>query len=129
MTIATLASMGDNIVATSYLYGGTFNLFKVTLPRLGIHVKIVKGDHPSDIQAAIDDRTKAVYIETIGNPKFNIPDFEAIAAIAHDHGVPLIGAVDFILVDNTFGMGGYLTNPIQHGADIVLHSCTKWIGG
>ncbi|KAG0635785.1 Cys/Met metabolism PLP-dependent enzyme-domain-containing protein [Tuber brumale] len=122
MAIAALAHAGDNIVSTSYLYGGTYNQFKVFLPRLGIHTKFVNGDKPEDIAAAIDDKTKAVYIESIGNPRYNVPDFEAIAKIAHDKGVPLV-------VDNTFGAGGYLVRPIEHGADIIVNSATKWIGG
>lgn len=122
LTIATIASAGDNIVSTSFLYGGTYNQFKVALPRLGIEVKFVDGDDPEDFRRAIDDRTKALYVETIGNPRFNIPDFAALAEIAHSHGIPLI-------VDNTFGCGGYLCRPIDHGADIVVESATKWIGG
>ncbi|KAI9187838.1 Homocysteine/cysteine synthase [Blastocladiella emersonii ATCC 22665] len=122
LTIATIAQAGDNIVSTSYLYGGTHNLFKVQLPRLGIKVKFADGDSPAAIGALIDNNTKAVYLETIGNPEFNIPDFEAIAKLAHDHGIPLI-------VDNTFGAGGYLARPITHGADIVIASSTKWLGG
>ncbi|RAH73680.1 O-acetylhomoserine aminocarboxypropyltransferase/cysteine synthase family protein [Aspergillus aculeatinus CBS 121060] len=122
MTIAALAHAGDNIVATSNLYGGTYNQFKVLFPRLGIHTKFIQGDTPAAIAAAIDDRTKAVYVETIGNPRYNVPDFEAIAKVAHGKGVPLV-------VDNTFGAGGYYCRPIEHGADIVVHSATKWIGG
>ncbi|KAJ3041404.1 Homocysteine synthase [Rhizophlyctis rosea] len=122
LAITNIAEAGDNIVATSFLYGGTYNQFKVVLPRLGIKVRFVDGDRPEDFVPLIDDRTKAIYVETIGNPKHNVPDFEAIAKIAHSHGIPLI-------VDNTFGMGGYLCNPIKHGADIVVHSATKWIGG
>jgi O-acetylhomoserine (thiol)-lyase len=122
LTIATIAQAGDNIVSTSNLYGGTYNQFKVTFPRLGINVKFVEGDKPQDFQKLIDAKTKALYIETIGNPRLNIPDFEAIAKIAHDNKIPLI-------VDNTFGAGGYLVQPIKHGADIVVHSATKWIGG
>ncbi len=120
--ITTLAAAGDNIVSTSFLYGGTYNQFKVSLPRLGIDVKFVEGDSPYDIAAAIDDGTKAVYVESIGNPQYNVPDFERIAAVAHAAGVPLI-------VDNTFGAAGYLARPIDHGADIVVASATKWIGG
>ncbi|MBI9070082.1 MAG: O-acetylhomoserine aminocarboxypropyltransferase/cysteine synthase [Melioribacteraceae bacterium] len=122
LAITNIAQVGDNIVSTSLLYGGTYNLFKVTLPRLGINVKFVKGDDPKEFESLIDDKTKALYIETIGNPKLNIPDFEAIADIAHKNGIPLI-------VDNTFGAGGALANPIKHGADIVVASATKWIGG
>ncbi|MFN6142794.1 MAG: O-acetylhomoserine aminocarboxypropyltransferase/cysteine synthase family protein, partial [Pseudanabaena sp.] len=122
LAIATIAQAGENIVSTSYLYGGTYNQFKVTLPRLGINVKFVDGDNPEDFRKQIDEKTKALYVETIGNPQFNIPDFEALAAIAHENGIPLI-------VDNTFGAGGYLARPINHGADIVVESATKWIGG
>ncbi|MFZ4558208.1 MAG: O-acetylhomoserine aminocarboxypropyltransferase/cysteine synthase family protein [Pseudanabaena sp.] len=122
LAIATLAQAGENIVSTSYLYGGTYNQFKVTLPRLGINVKFVDGDNPEDFRKQIDENTKALYVETIGNPQFNIPDFEALAAIAHENGIPLI-------VDNTFGAGGYIAQPIKHGADIVVESATKWIGG
>lgn len=122
LTITTIAQAGDNIVSTSYLYGGTYNQFKVTLPRLGIGVKFVDGDNPNDFRNAIDEHTKAIYVETIGNPRFNIPDFEALAQVAHEVGIPLI-------VDNTFGAGGYIARPIDHGADIVVESATKWIGG
>ncbi|PYH42785.1 O-acetylhomoserine aminocarboxypropyltransferase/cysteine synthase family protein [Aspergillus saccharolyticus JOP 1030-1] len=122
MTISALAHAGDNIVATSNLYGGTYNQLKVLFPRLGIQTRFVQGDSPAVIAAAIDDRTKAVYVETIGNPRYNVPDFEAIAKVAHEKAVPLV-------VDNTFGAGGYYCRPIDHGADIVVHSATKWIGG
>ena len=90
MTIAALAHAGDNIVSTTNLYGGTYNQLKVFLPRLGIDTKFVQGDKAEDFAKAIDEKTKAVYIESIGNPKYNIPDFEAIAKVAHDHGVPLV---------------------------------------
>ena len=122
LAIATIAEAGDNIVSTSYLYGGTYNQFKVTFPRLGIDVKFVEGDEPAAFAAAIDKKTKAIYVETIGNPRFNIPDFKALAKVAHDHGIPLV-------VDNTFGAAGYWARPIAHGADIVVSSATKWIGG
>lgn len=122
LAITTLAQAGDNIVSTSLLYGGTYNLFKVTLPRLGINVKLVDGEDPDDILDAIDDKTKALYVETIGNPKLNVADFELLAGLAHSKGIPLI-------VDNTFGAGGYFVKPIEWGADIVIHSATKWIGG
>jgi O-acetylhomoserine/O-acetylserine sulfhydrylase len=122
MAIAALAQVGDNIVSTSNLYGGTYNQLKVMLPRLGITTKFVNGDSAKDIAAAIDDKTKAVYLESIGNPRYNVPDIEAIAKVAHDAGVPLV-------IDNTFGAGGYFIRPIDHGADIVVHSATKWIGG
>ncbi|MEG4004876.1 O-acetylhomoserine aminocarboxypropyltransferase/cysteine synthase [Microcoleus sp. Pol11C1] len=122
LAIANIAQAGDNIVSTSYLYGGTYNQFKVTFPRLGIQVKFVDGDEAEDFRQAIDDRTKALYVETIGNPQFNVPDFATLAHIAHENGIPLI-------VDNTFGAAGYLIRPIEHGADIVVQSATKWIGG
>ncbi|KAI4148894.1 MAG: hypothetical protein LQ340_004892 [Diploschistes diacapsis] len=120
MTVAALAHAGDNIVSTSNLYGGTYNQFKVFLPRLGIETKFVNGDKPEDFEHQINDKTKLVYVESIGNPRYNVPDFERIVAIAHKKGVP---------VDNTFGAGGYFCRPISHGADIVVHSATKWIGG
>ncbi|MBD2079714.1 O-acetylhomoserine aminocarboxypropyltransferase/cysteine synthase [Leptolyngbya sp. FACHB-17] len=122
LAISMIAQAGDNIVSTSYLYGGTYNQFKVTLPRLGINVKFVDGDDAESFRSAIDHRTKALYVETIGNPQFNVPDFAALAHIAHENGIPLI-------VDNTFGAGGYLARPIEYGADIVVESATKWIGG
>jgi O-acetylhomoserine (thiol)-lyase len=122
LAISTIAQAGDNIVSTSFLYGGTYNQFKVTLPRLGINVKFVEGDDPENFRQAIDENTKALYVETIGNPQFNIPDFAVLADIAHENGIPLI-------VDNTFGAGGYVARPIEHGADIVVESATKWIGG
>ncbi len=122
LAIANIAQAGDNIVSTSYLYGGTYNQFKVTFPRLGINVKFVDGDDAESFRQAIDDRTKALYVETIGNPQFNVPDFAALAHVAHENGIPLI-------VDNTFGAAGYLARPIDYGADIVVESATKWIGG
>ena len=122
VALTTLAQAGDQIVSTSYLYGGTHNQFKVALPRLGIDVEIVNGDDPDDLAAAITDRTKALFVESIGNPQYNVPDFERLADVAHDAGIPLI-------VDNTFGAAGYLARPIDHGADIVVASATKWIGG
>lgn len=122
MALIALAHAGDNIISTSYLYGGTYNQLKVMLPRLGIQTKFVNGDKPEDFAALIDDKTKAIYLESIGNPKYNIPDLEAITKIAHEKGVPVI-------VDNTFGAGGYLIRPFEHGADIIVHSATKWIGG
>jgi O-acetylhomoserine/O-acetylserine sulfhydrylase len=122
MTIAALAHAGDNIVSTSNLYGGTYNQFKVFLPRLGITTKFLKTEKLEELEQAIDDKTKAVYVETIGNPRYNVPDFEAIAKVAHAKGVPLV-------VDNTFGAGGYYCQPFKHGGDIIVHSATKWIGG
>ncbi len=122
LAITTIAREGHNIVSTSNLYGGTYNLFKVTLPRTGITVRFVEEDTPEAFERLIDENTRGLYVETIGNPRLNVPDFEALAKLAHDHGIPLI-------VDNTFGMGGYLARPIDFGADIVVHSATKWIGG
>ncbi|WP_034256762.1 O-acetylhomoserine aminocarboxypropyltransferase/cysteine synthase family protein [Adhaeribacter aquaticus] len=113
---------GDNFVTTTYLYGGTYNQFKVAFKRIGIEARFAEGDNPESFEGLIDDNTKALYLETIGNPGFNIPDFEAIAAIAQKHDLPLI-------VDNTFGAGGYLFRPLEHGAHIVVESATKWIGG
>jgi O-acetylhomoserine/O-acetylserine sulfhydrylase len=122
LAIANLAQAGDNIVSTSLLYGGTYNQFKVTLPRLGIGVKLVDGDDVGALKKAIDGKTKAIYVESIGNPAGNVPDFEALSALAHENGIPLV-------VDNTFGAAGYLVRPIEHGADVVVESATKWIGG
>jgi OAH/OAS sulfhydrylase len=120
--LTTLAESGDNIVSTSYLYGGTHNQFKVAFERLGIEVRFVAGDDPEEFALLVDDRTKAIYLESIGNPRFNVPDIPAFAEVAHAAGVPLV-------VDNTFGAAGYLTRPIEHGADIIVASATKWIGG
>ncbi len=122
LALSTIAQAGDNIVSTSYLYGGTYNQFKVALPRLGIQVKFVDGDDPEAFRNAIDANTKALYVETIGNPRFNVPDLEALARVAHEAGIPLV-------VDNTFGAAGFIARPIDHGADIVVQSATKWIGG
>jgi O-acetylhomoserine/O-acetylserine sulfhydrylase len=122
LALATIAGAGDNIVSTSFLYGGTYNQFKVALPRLGIETRFVDGDDPAAFRQAIDANTKALYVETIGNPRFNIPDFAALAEVAHAAGIPFV-------VDNTFGAAGYLCRPIAHGADIVVASATKWIGG
>jgi O-acetylhomoserine (thiol)-lyase len=122
IAITNIVETGENIVSTSYLYGGTYNQFKVQFKRLGIQVKFVDGDRAEDFDKLVDSKTKAIYLETIGNPKFNIPDFEAIAAVAKKHDIPLI-------VDNTFGAGGYLFRPLEHGANIVVESATKWIGG
>ena len=123
LAITTLAQAGDNIVSTPNLYGGTVNQFKVTLSRLGIEVRFTSGEEkPEEFAALIDDKTRAVYLETIGNPALNIPDFEAISAAAHEKGVAVI-------VDNTFGAGGYFCQPLSHGADILVESASKWIGG
>jgi O-acetylhomoserine (thiol)-lyase len=120
LAILNLARAGDNVVTSTSLYGGTYNLFAYTLPKWGIEFRFVDASKPEEFNRAIDGRTKAVYVETIGNPRLDVPDFDAIAAIAHKHGVPLI-------VDNTFAP--LLCRPIEHGADIVVHSATKWIGG
>jgi len=122
IALTNILQAGDNLVSTSYLYGGTYNQFKVQLKRLGIDVKFVDGDKPADFEKLIDNKTKAIYLETIGNPKFNIPDFDAIAAVAKKYNIPLV-------IDNTFGAAGYLFRPIEHGANIVVESATKWIGG
>ena len=122
LTLATICSAGDNVVSTTSLYGGTYNQFKVALPRLGIDVRFVDGDDVDAFRAAVDGRTRAIYVETIGNPRFNVPDLAALAALAHRSSIPLV-------VDNTFGCCGYLCRPIEHGADIVVASATKWIGG
>jgi O-acetylhomoserine/O-acetylserine sulfhydrylase len=122
IALTNILQAGDNLVSTSFIYGGTYNQFKVQFKRLGIQVKFVDGDAPEDFEKLIDENTKALYLETIGNPEFNIPDFDAIAAIAKKHDIPLV-------VDNTFGTAGYLFRPIEHGANIVVESATKWIGG
>ena len=120
LSILNLARTGDNLVSSSSLYGGTYNLFQHTLPKIGITTTFVDGTDPSAFDRAIDDRTKAVFLELIGNPRLDIHDLRAIADVAHAHGVP-------VLVDNTFAP--LLCQPIKHGADIVIHSATKWIGG
>ncbi|CAM3114236.1 homocysteine synthase [Paenibacillus lupini] len=120
-SIMNIAGAGDEIVSATSLYGGTYNLFSTTLPKLGIHVNFVDPSNSENFRAAITDRTKALYAETLGNPKGDVLDIEAVAAIAHEHGIPLI-------VDNTFP-SPYLLRPIEHGADIVVHSATKFIGG
>ncbi len=122
LALNNILQTGENFVSTSFLYGGTYNQFKVAFKRIGIEARFAKGNSPELFEKLIDEKTKAIYLETIGNPEFNIPDFDAIAAIAKKHDIPLI-------VDNTFGAGGYLCNPIAHGANIVTSSATKWIGG
>lgn len=122
LAISGLMSAGHNFVSTSFLYGGTYNLFKVSFKRIGIECRFVEGDAVADLEKQIDDKTRAIYLESIGNPRYNVPDIRAIADMAHKHGLPLV-------VDNTFGAAGYLIRPIEHGADIVVESCTKWIGG
>jgi O-acetylhomoserine/O-acetylserine sulfhydrylase len=122
IALNNILQAGDNFVSTSYLYGGTYNQFKVAFKRLGIETRFADGDKVESFEKLIDDKTKAIHLETIGNPGFNIPDFEAIAKLAEKHDLPLI-------VDNTFGAAGYLFRPIEHGASIVVASTTKWIGG
>lgn len=122
LALNNILSEGDNFVSTSHLYGGTYNQFKNQFKRLGVEARFTEDDDPENFEKLIDDRTKAIYLETIGNPDLNIPDFEAIAAVANKHNIPLV-------VDNTFGAGGYLFRPIEHGATIVVESATKWIGG
>jgi len=122
LALSTIVQAGQNIVSTPLLYGGTYNQFKVAFPRLGINVKFTRGEGPEDYEQLIDKNTKALYVETIGNPRLNVADIKAISEVAHKNGIPLI-------VDNTFGAGGYLVKPIEHGADIVVASATKWIGG
>lgn len=122
LALNNILQAGDNFVSTSYLYGGTYNQFKVAFKRIGIEARFAKGNAPENFDALIDEKTKAIYLETIGNPEFNIPDFEAIAKVAKKHDIPLI-------VDNTFGAGGFLCKPLDHGANIVTASATKWIGG
>jgi len=122
IALHNILEAGDSIVSSSHIYGGTYNQFKVAFKRLGIHVDFANPDEPEEFEQKITDKTKAIYLETIGNPAFSIPDFEKIAAIAKKHDLPFI-------VDNTFGAGGYLFKPLEHGANIVVESATKWIGG
>ncbi len=122
IALNNILQAGDNFVSTTFLYGGTYNQFKVAFKRLGIDVRFAEGDKPEAFEKLIDNKTKALYLETIGNPGFNIPDFEAIAALARKYDLPLI-------VDNTFGAAGYLFRPLEHGAHVVVQSATKWIGG
>jgi O-acetylhomoserine (thiol)-lyase len=122
IALNNILQAGDNFVSTSFLYGGTYNQFKVAFKRLGIEVRFAEGDTVAQFEKHIDSKTKAIYLETIGNPGFNIPDFDAIAQLAKKHDLPLI-------VDNTFGAAGFLFRPIEHGASVVVASTTKWIGG
>lgn len=122
LALNNILQAGDNFVTTSFLYGGTFNQFKVAFKRLGIEARIAEGDSVENFKKLIDGNTKAIYLETIGNPRLNIPDFEKFAALAKEFDLPLV-------VDNTFGAGGYLFRPLEHGANIVVESATKWIGG
>lgn len=122
LALNNILSAGDNFVSTSFLYGGTYNQFKVAFKRLGIEARFAESDKPEHFEQLINENTKALYLETIGNPGFNVPDFEAIGAVARKHDIPLV-------VDNTFGAGGYLFRPLEHGANVVTASATKWIGG
>jgi len=122
IALNNLLQAGDNFISSSFIYGGTYNQFKVAFKRLGVEVRFASGDEPSAFETLIDSKTKAIYLETIGNPRLNIPDFEKFAALARKYDLPLV-------VDNTFGAGGYLAQPIKHGANIVVESATKWIGG
>jgi len=122
LTFQTLLNTGDNIVTSPYLYGGTFNQFKVTFKKLGWEVRFSPTLESGDFEELVDERTRAIYLETIGNPGFNVPDFDSFAALAAKHDIPLI-------VDNTFGAAGYLFRPMDYGAHIVVESATKWIGG
>ncbi|RZK89296.1 MAG: O-acetylhomoserine aminocarboxypropyltransferase/cysteine synthase [Pedobacter sp.] len=122
IALHNILEAGDSIVSSSHIYGGTYNQFKVAFKRLGIQVDFANPDVPDEFEQRITGKTKAIYLETIGNPAFSVPDFEKIAAIAKKYDIPLI-------VDNTFGAGGYLFKPLEHGANIVVESATKWIGG
>jgi O-acetylhomoserine/O-acetylserine sulfhydrylase len=122
LALNNILQAGDNFVSTSFLYGGTYNQFKVAFRRLGIEVRFADGDNIESFAKQIDKNTKAIYLETIGNPRLNIPDFQKFADLAKEYDLPLV-------VDNTFGAGGYLFRPIEWGANIVVESATKWIGG
>src|SRR5476651_1254523 len=122
LALNNILQVGDNFVTSPFLYGGTYNQFKVAFKRLGIDARFAKDDSAEAIEKLIDDKTKAIYLETIGNPEYNIPDFDKIAAVAKKHDLPLI-------VDNTFAAAGYLFRPLEHGAHVVVESATKWIGG
>ena len=122
LALNNILQAGDNFVSSSFLYGGTYNQFKVAFKRLGVEARFANGNDVESFVPLIDKNTKAIYLETIGNPSLSIPDFEKFAALAKEYDLPLI-------VDNTFGAGGYLFRPLQHGANIVVESATKWIGG
>jgi len=122
LALHNILQVGENFVTSPYLYGGTYNQFKVSFKRLGIDARFAEDDSAEAIEKHIDDKTKAIYVETLGNPEFNIPDFEKVAALAKKYDLPLI-------VDNTFGAAGYLFRPLEHGAHVVVQSATKWIGG
>jgi O-acetylhomoserine (thiol)-lyase len=122
IALNNILQTGDNFVTSSHLYGGTYNQFKVAFKRLGVEVRFAEGIDPVSIEERIDKNTKAIYLEAIGNPEFSVADFEKISRIAKTHDIPLI-------VDNTFGAAGFIFKPIEHGADVVVASATKWIGG
>jgi O-acetylhomoserine/O-acetylserine sulfhydrylase len=122
ITFSTIVKKGENFISSPFLYGGSFNQFKVTFPGFGIEARFATDLNPASFEKLIDEKTRALYVETIGNPGFDIPDFDALSALAKKHGIPLV-------VDNTFGACGYLCRPIEHGANIVVESATKWIGG
>ncbi len=122
IAITNCMQAGDNFISTSFLYGGTYNQFKVQFPRLGINVKFGDGDNIKSFRDQIDENTKAIYVESMGNPRFNIPDFKGLSELAKENNIPLI-------VDNTLGAAGSLIRPIEYGANVVVESATKWIGG
>jgi O-acetylhomoserine (thiol)-lyase len=122
IALNNILQAGDNFVSSPFLYGGTYNQFKVAFKRLGIDVRFAIDDTAENLEKHIDDKTKAIYLETIGNPGFNIADFDKVSALAKKYDLPLI-------VDNTFGCGGYLFRPLEHGANVVVESTTKWVGG
>ena len=122
LALNNILQSGDNLISTSFLYGGTYNQLKVAFKRLGIEARFAEGDDVDSFESLIDDNTKAFYLESIGNPEGNIPDWDKFAALSKKYDIPIV-------VDNTFGAGGFLFNPLAHGAHVVTHSCTKWIGG
>lgn len=122
LALNNILQVGDNFVTSPFLYGGTYNQFKVSFKRLGVEARFAKDDTAEEIEKLIDSNTKAIYVENLGNPNFNIPDWEKVSAVAKKYDIPLI-------VDNTFGAAGYLFRPLEHGANVVVESATKWIGG
>ncbi len=122
LAVTNICGPGDNIVAQPYLYGGTFTMFAITLRDMGIEVRFAKSDNVADLEALVDGHTKAIFLENLGNPAFNVPDYEPIVEMARRKGV-------CVMVDNTFGMGGYLFRPFEWGANVSIHSATKWICG
>lgn len=122
IALNNILASGDNFVTSSYLYGGSYNQFKVNFKRLGIEARFADGNDPASFEALIDEHTKAIYFESIGNPRFAVPDFEKLTALGKKYDIPVV-------VDNTFGAGGYLVRPIELGANVVVESATKWIGG